>query len=259
MVNVLMSGLVAALLGASIPAQAAACRATSGPGTAALVELFTSEGCDSCPPAERWLAQLPADAVAAGRIVPIAWHVSYWDYLGWKDPYAQPRFTERQKDYPRWNAARNIYTPQVVLAGRDHRGWRLRPVFDDQTRIVQAVPARAMITIQWDRAQGLAQVATTVSNRESSAQAALNVVLLQSGLSSAVTAGENRGETLKHAYVARRWFDSVAVDDAGRAQANLSIDERAFGADPRLSLAAFVQDRRSGAILQANILNACAR
>jgi hypothetical protein len=81
--------LLLALAAFMAPAQAAQCQARSGPHTTALVELYTSEGCDSCPPADRWLQGLAGRGLAAERVVPLSLHVDYWDYIGWKDHYAQ--------------------------------------------------------------------------------------------------------------------------------------------------------------------------
>src|SRR5262245_46497383 len=88
----LLFGVLAVLLSGGV--MAGECKATSGRNTTALVELYTSEGCDSCPPADRWLSSL---AQAPQKVVPIALHVDYWDYIGWKDPYAQQRFSARQR------------------------------------------------------------------------------------------------------------------------------------------------------------------
>ncbi len=110
--------------GHPLPAAGAACVATSGAGTVALVELYTSEGCDSCPPADRWLAATFRGDGAAARAVPLAFHVDYWDRLGWKDRLATPAYTERQYAAMRANRARFVYTPQVLVQGRDFPGWR---------------------------------------------------------------------------------------------------------------------------------------
>ena len=96
---------------------AAACVATSGRETVPLVELFTSEGCDSCPPADRWLsATFPSVRAAASASV-LAFHVDYWDRLGWKDRFASPAFTQRQAQQQVPSGARFSYTPQVVVDG----------------------------------------------------------------------------------------------------------------------------------------------
>src|SRR5579859_3352081 len=83
-----------------------------------LVELFTSQGCSSCPPAERLLNGWGMEQFRAGRIIPLAFHVDYWDYLGWKDPFSQRSFTERQSRYAQALHSDSIYTPQMVVAGK---------------------------------------------------------------------------------------------------------------------------------------------
>ena len=94
----------------AIPAvDAATCNAVSGASRNSLLELYTSEGCSSCPPADRWLSHLPGDA----GVVPLAFHVDYWDRLGWRDPFAQAAFSQRQR--ARNSGAGWIYTPQVML------------------------------------------------------------------------------------------------------------------------------------------------
>ena len=235
----------------------AQCRAASGAGTGALVELFTSEGCSSCPPAERWLAGLPAGEIAAGRLVPIALHVAYWDYLGWKDPYAMPAALERQTEYKRLAAARYVYTPQVVLAGRDFRSWSNAGLTESARRI-NAEPSRATLalTLQ-DRPDGMVQVdaTATVPAPADRPNAALYVALVQSGLVSQVKAGENRGAKLEHAHVAREWLGPFAIDPQGRATVAKSL-KRPTGA-PSLGLVAFVQNATSGNVLQSLALPDC--
>src|ERR1700681_2545943 len=101
----------------------AACEAKSPAHAVALVELYTSEGCDSCPPADRWLSQID-DARDAHRVVALALHVDYWDRLGWKDRFASATYTERQREQTRRQGAAFVYTPQVLLDGRDFQEWR---------------------------------------------------------------------------------------------------------------------------------------
>src|SRR5258706_16133613 len=117
-----MHGLATVLLMGSLPLLAAPdCTVRSGPSTAALVELYTSEGCSSCPPADQWLSSF-GRARRSGLVVPIAFHVSYWDYIGWKDAYADPRFGERQRERAQATGASMVYTPQVMIGGGDFRG-----------------------------------------------------------------------------------------------------------------------------------------
>jgi hypothetical protein len=112
---------------------AASCNARSGPKTVALVELYTSEGCNSCPPADRWLSGLGAQGYGPDRVVPLALHVDYWDYIGWKDPYAKREFSQRQRKLTLLQRQALVYTPQVMLQGKDFRGWGAR-AFDQEWR-----------------------------------------------------------------------------------------------------------------------------
>ncbi|MDP2640606.1 MAG: DUF1223 domain-containing protein [Betaproteobacteria bacterium] len=124
------------------PAAFAACDARSGPKTAALVELYTSEGCSSCPPADRQLSRLRQMLDPAAEVVPLALHVGYWDYIGWKDPYAQAAFGERQSGLVRAGQQNTVYTPQFFVGGTELRSWRggLR----DQVRQLNALPAATL-------------------------------------------------------------------------------------------------------------------
>src|SRR5678815_1066718 len=108
--TVSLAAMMALTLGG---AEAQQCAAKSAEKTVALVELYTSEGCDSCPPADRWLSSLGPKGFAPDRVVPIALHVDYWDYIGWKDPYARQAHSARQRKMARLARAAMVYTPQV--------------------------------------------------------------------------------------------------------------------------------------------------
>ncbi len=118
-------------------AAAAGAQTTSEP--AVVIELYTSQGCSSCPPADEFLAALAADP----RVVPLALHVDYWDYIGWKDSFAQPQFTKRQKDYARAIGSRTIYTPQMIVGGQDrvegNRPAQVTALIDAHLRQAQSV------------------------------------------------------------------------------------------------------------------------
>src|SRR3954469_8448481 len=122
------------------------CTARSGDKTAALVELYTSEGCDSCPPADRWLSSLGTQGYAPGRVVPLSLHVDYWDYIGWKDPYAKQQFSGRQRKLTQQQRLAFVYTPQVMLQGKDFRDWRGGGFAQALARI-NAVPAAARLRL----------------------------------------------------------------------------------------------------------------
>ena len=233
----------------------AACMAESPKHTVALAELYTSEGCDSCPPADKWLSGLSARGLTADKVVPLALHVDYWDYIGWKDVFAQPKFTERQRDLSRLSGSTFVYTPQVVLSGRDFRGWS-GAGFDAQVRSVNAKSAQADIKVGLEIAGGEIKVsADAVSRTRNAAQ--LFVALTQSRIVSNVKSGENRGATLKHDFVVREWLGPVALGSDGKVRFDKSVSGPKGAPTNDLGVVALVQDTKSGEILQALSLGAC--
>src|SRR5688572_13576058 len=224
---------------------AAECTARSGSHVTPLVELYTSEGCSSCPPADRWLGSLAAEA-AAGRVVPLAFHVDYWDYIGWKDPFASERATRRQREIQKAAGARYVYTPQVVLGGRDFRGWRGGADSFETLRNRRA-QASIELTVKGDATRGI-EVDTRTSALAGVKPAGwvLVVAATQDGLASRVTAGENRGERLAHDFVVRDFSVHRGIGEAATS----------FKPQPgwdlkRMSVAAFLQDPGTGEVLQA--------
>lgn len=227
------------LLVVGLPLAAADCTVDSGASTGLLVELYTSEGCDSCPPADRWLSAIGA----ARSIVPMGFHVDYWDSLGWKDTFGDARFSERQRQIARIAGARAVYTPQVIVAGRDFTGWRDPRSFEGAVRRAESKPARASMRI--DVRGGAARVSAQAQPGARTDDLALHVALTQNSLVTQVRAGENRGATLRHDFVVREFHSSSQWK--GRSIA-IDLPLERF---PSASVAAFVQDRATGEVLQA--------
>jgi len=180
-----------ALLGALLPVAAvaqttaASCSVNSGARPPAIVELYTSEGCSSCPPADRWLSALKGRP----EVLALAFHVNYWDRLGWPDRFANAATTERQHRLQRASGAPYVYTPQVLLNGRDLRHWRTATL---------SRPSASPLTLTLVR-EG-ARVQASIAGPASQALAGYWVVL-EDGHVSRVKAGENAGETLTHDHV----------------------------------------------------------
>ena len=121
-------GLIITLMVAWIAAAGAQTVHLESPGPrVSLLELYTSEGCSSCPPADRWISTLRDDPRLWHEVVPVAFHVDYWDYIGWKDRFASPVYGNRQRDYARNRHVGTVYTPGFVLAGKEWRSWFRRP------------------------------------------------------------------------------------------------------------------------------------
>jgi hypothetical protein len=234
----------------------AACDARSGPKTAALVELYTSEGCSSCPPADRQLSRLREALDPAAEVVPLALHVGYWDYIGWKDAYAQDVFGERQSWLVRANRQKTVYTPQFFVGGTELRSWQR--TLPDRVRQVNMLPAAAAIRIQAGlTASGALALRVEASARPGIGPAALYLALAENGLVTRVTRGENGGVTLAHEHVVRDWIGPIRLA-AGAAQAEREIALPAGWNRAQLDVVAFVQDERSGSVLQALGAQQCA-
>ena len=243
----------------TVQAEAAACKARSGDHTTALVELYTSEGCDSCPPADRWLSSLASRGHGLDRAVPIALHVNYWDYIGWKDPYAQAQFSSRQRRLAQVMKAKIVYTPQVLLQGQDFQRWHTS-AFDEAVAKINARPARARIELDLGSAAGgqlPVEVRAEVHDPAQSGDGGLYLATYENKLVSAVGAGENRGKTLTHDYVAFEWIGPLGFGPDGRlsVQRSLPLLPKAVAANS--GVVAFVQNRSSAEVLQALMRPAC--
>ncbi len=120
---------------------AANCVAASGPQRVAVLVLYTSEGCDSCPPADKWVSELPARKFSGDRVLPLAFHVDYWNHLGWTDPFAQAAFSARQRQQSNRRGVNFVVTPQLLLNGQgDYRRGAVFDDFDAKIKAVNATP-----------------------------------------------------------------------------------------------------------------------
>lgn len=241
-------------------AEAAACTATSPEHTAALLELYTSEGCNSCPPADRWLSSLAAAARTENKVVPLALHVDYWDYIGWKDPYAQAAFAGRQRQQATHAGSRVVYTPQFFLQGKTYRPTGSAAEFVDMVDVVYRRSPRADITFNLlPSDNGRLNVKLSARLREGLANDPVGVfvVLYENGLSSKVKAGENQGATLRHDFVVREWIGPKQISASGTAEETVTLS-LALGHPARnFGVAAFVQNLRNQEVLQAVSREVC--
>lgn len=252
-----MNRLLPAALSASIllspwAAAAPACSKQSPSHTVALLELYTSEGCSSCPPADRFVSSLRASGMGEEQVVPLSLHVDYWDHIGWKDRFARRSFTERQYWLSARGASRVVYTPEFFIAGDEVRDWR-RNVASAVARI-NAEPARAQITLSIGQPRnGSLPVEVNAKAREGG----VYLALYENGLSNDVKAGENRGALLRHDYVVRDWIGPLALGNVGKVVLPRPLTIPSDASVKNLGVAAFVQGDR-GDILQAVALQVCA-
>jgi hypothetical protein len=246
-------------------AAGAICSAQSPAHRVALVELYSSEGCNSCPPADNWLSQWK-NSGAAQSIVPLALHVDYWNSLGWTDRFSQHRFTERQQMLTDLAGGHTIYTPEIFVSGRELRSWSQRDSFQSRIGKVVAEPAQANVALELKgQAPGAFNVAAQFTSKAADTAGQLDAYLAvyENSLSSQVGAGENSGATLHHERVVRQWIGPVPLV-AGNAQIRRDIriqdaaaDANANAPADRFGVVAFVENAATGDVLQVAELAAC--
>ena len=220
----------------------------SGEYKASVVELYTSEGCSSCPPADKFLSRL-GNTDEADQTILLAFHVDYWDYIGWKDPYAKTDYTQRQRVVARVNGQSTIYTPEFVVDGVEARG--IHKVVD-KISAAHRSPAEADITlilsdINDDRLVADVSVYNLTYTGEDTPEVFL--VVYESGLSGQIKAGENRGRTLYHDYVVR--YLSLPQTTMSGRQHQFELQLGREWRQSQLGVAAVVKLSKSGRTLQA--------
>ncbi|EKE45189.1 hypothetical protein OCGS_0667 [Oceaniovalibus guishaninsula JLT2003] len=201
--------LCAALLAGGAPAAAG--------DDPVVIELFTSQGCASCPPADALLAQL-ADR---DDLLPLALHVDYWDYIGWKDRFADPAFTARQKEYARSMGARTVYTPQMVVGGSDQIVGS-QPL--DLSAAIKAHKGRPdLVSLETAQADGSVRIDAALRPGVGTPEPMLvHLVEYAPSRTVLVLAGENAGHTLTYRNIVQSWRKLAEWD--GRAPLTVDTD-----------------------------------
>ena len=220
------------------------CAVTSGATITPVIELYTSEGCSSCPPADKWASSLKDKGVVVQ-----AFHVGYWDYIGWVDRFAAPAYTNRQREVAARNNLRSIYTPQVVFNGRDWPNWSI-----GLNQPNAREPARANITVQQLGADQFEASVTPITNLpgvQTAANWSAYWTITEHGHNSRVQAGENAGEFLKHDFVVRQY--TQAGDYKAGSMAPQKLVFRSIAPTPghtrQVNLVVF--DTKTGSTMQA--------
>ena len=247
---------------ANYPTTAAAqCVKQSPTHSVALVELYTSEGCSSCPPADRWVSQLDRNGYGVDEVIALSLHVDYWDRLGWKDRFASARYTERQRVLSNLAGSRVVYTPGVFVNLRELRNWHSAAQFRQAVQKINAMPAIADIRLELDPVTSAhlpIKARFTLKPGAVAKQPRAFIALYENKLITEVKAGENRNVSLHHDYVVREWTGPIELDGgAAEYRKTLALD-RAWN-PKNLGVAAFIQDLGSGKVLQATALPFCGR
>lgn len=205
---------------------------SSGQKQVALIELFTSEGCSSCPPADRWLSKLKTDPGLWKKFTPIAFHVDYWDYIGWTDRFAQAQFSDRQRRYLDEGAVRFVYTPGLLRGGSEWLGWRKNAAI---TGDVSEVGDLNLLVSGADVAARFEAVQDDYDTLS------LHVAVLGMNLETEVSAGENAAKTLQHDFVALGVV-SVQLDKTGSSYSAMTKLPEISPAVPDQAIVAWVSE-----------------
>ncbi|MEO6566702.1 MAG: DUF1223 domain-containing protein [Casimicrobiaceae bacterium] len=255
--GIMVAAVCIAASGSAPFARAAVCEAGSGAKVLPLVELYTSEGCDSCPPADRWLSARFPVAPAAPQASVLTFHVDYWDRLGWKDRFASAQFTARQYASSRAGGETFVYTPQVRVQGRDMQNWASNKVAES-LGMARGRAARAEVKLAVDATADAMDVRidVRVPDIAEARRAEVWLAYTDSRLVSDVKAGENKGVRLEHDHVVRILAGPFVPDAQGRLDKSVHIARPAErGRGP--TLVAVVQDARNGEVLQTLSLPVC--
>lgn len=191
-----------------------------------VLELYTSQGCSSCPPADKLLH----DLAKRDDVIALALHVDYWDYIGWKDEFADPRHTERQKGYARAAGAMSIYTPQMVIAGQDHV---IGTKPGEVTAHLNAHAAKAaLVEVSGDR-RGNRLTVRAEALKRLPGEVNVFVVTYRPSSTVRVRRGENAGRTLDYANVVTSWTEAKSWNGRGAYELSASINS---SSDPAVIL-----------------------
>ena len=221
--------------------------ADSGSKDVVVLELFTSQGCSSCPSADRYLTELGKKADSE-NLIPLAFHVDYWDYIGWEDPFASPANSKRQRAYARARKDGRVYTPQLVINGKSHVvGSNYSAV---QREIKNARKSSAKGTVKLVLAEGGDHVLIR-AKLESSGEGPVDVVfaIVESGLETSVGAGENNGSRLYDNHVVRRIERVGTISGEYKGRSKVSLDSKWKRSNA--AVVVYLQDRTSKEIYGA--------
>jgi hypothetical protein len=225
--------LIAACLSAILAVSAA--EAADDP---VVVELFTSQGCSSCPPADDLLREL----ATRDDVLPLALHVDYWDYIGWKDPFANPAFTKRQKAYARAGGRRMIYTPQMIVNGTEDLVGVKTMELADLIMAHKAAPTRVALTANRDGATLTIRLAP--ADQPLKGPLTVHLVRFVPLQTTEITRGENAGRTIDYANVVSNWAVLGQWDGSSETELSADVD----GPD---QVAVLVQSGTTGPIMAA--------
>ena len=217
---------------------------TSTPNQTTVLELYTSQGCSSCPPAEKWISGFVDSKKLWTELVPINFHVDYWDYLGWKDPFADSAFSKRQRDYKRVGKANTIATPGFALNGRAWNGW-----FRGQPLPNKTAPLSGVLHASVDNDNINVTFNKTNASKDNPSLT-VHAALLGFGIETSVKRGENAGRKLVHDFVVIDYEQDTLSFDTQYYQGHLPFPENSQTSTTRKAIVVWVSQESDPSPLQ---------
>ena len=248
MKNLLFFAGTILMAGSALADAPLSCQSRSGKFITPLVELYTSEGCSSCPPADRWMSQqiLRSDIDANF----LAFHVDYWDDIGWPDRFANHAYTERQYARVQRKGSRQVYTPQVMIGEQTGVSWSWPDRSEAVIKQVNKELAIASIALQATRNGKQWKAKVALSSLNALPNTRWYLAVYQDGLSSQVRAGENKGKLLKHDRVVKRWLGPYQLNGTSTLK-DFTITLSNADAMERTGLLAVLENSGNGQVLQS--------
>jgi len=216
----------------------------------ALLELYTSEGCSSCPPADKFMSRLKDSGISGKQLIPMAFHVTYWDYIGWQDQFAKKQYDKRQRELAYKSRKNSVYTPQFLLVGKDYR--RYSTFNKDINKLVAEKSSVNLVLSMKPKADSLhLELKSDISNSRVK-DVNFYFAIVENNLISDVEDGENEGEILHHDYVVRGLYGPYVQSQPD----NQLVTERTVQMEREwkkqdLSIIAFAENPHTGDVLQA--------
>ncbi len=217
----------------------------SGPDQTVLIELFTSEGCSSCPPADAWMTGLKNSPYLWKAFVPVAFHVDYWDYLGWKDALSSAEYTRRQREYSAVWKTSSVYTPMMVENGKESREWYRSPTLSIKgkkdvgvLRVEQKGPMEFEVSF-------LPHNGVVIDN------ISVHAAYLGCGMLTRVGGGENQGKILPHDFTALSLEHKKMQYREGVLKTSIQFNSQGLAKAPRHAIAVWISKSENDQPLQS--------
>lgn len=215
--------------------------AASGSDHVQLVELYSSESCSSCPPADEWISKLQTRDGLWKNFVPVVFHVDYWNNLGWKDDFSSDLMTKRQIDHSKNWESSSVYTPGFIVDGQEWKNWRSESATFPQTKNLRKLELKI-----FKQADGSFKVSATGLNAEK--HYIVRMAQLGMGLGSRIASGENSGRFLKHNFIVLDWSGQPLTQNGSELRFNFKSRQDRVS---RLAIAAWIEEDGNPTPLQA--------